>query len=197
MQFGKSLVGAIIGAALGIGLLIVVYLQLGFDKMWMAIPVALLTGLGVRFAVAKSGAASYARGALTVVIALAAYLGGLQVSKSIATQRATRAPKATAHADTEQPAADDQAAANPESEPKASGPDATAPKQAASRPLPHPMDPATHRPNLPNQYPTWDLLALGIAALVAYELGRGSGGIAGSTTTVPNEPVPAGTHPDA
>ena len=46
MQFGKTLVGAIIGAALGIGLLIAVYLLFGIDKMWMAIPVAIVDGLG-------------------------------------------------------------------------------------------------------------------------------------------------------
>src|ERR1043166_9337125 len=69
MQFGKTLVGAIIGGALGIGLLILVYLQFGIDKMWMAIPVAVLTGLGVRMVVATSGHASYLRGAITKAVA--------------------------------------------------------------------------------------------------------------------------------
>ena len=62
MQFGKTLVGAIIGAVLGIGLLIAVYLLAGIDKMWMAIPVAILTGIGVRMVAATSGHASYLRG---------------------------------------------------------------------------------------------------------------------------------------
>ena len=72
MQFGKTLVGAIIGAVLGIGLLIAVYLLAGIDKMWMAIPVAILTGIGVRMVAATSGHASYLRGAITVVLAMAA-----------------------------------------------------------------------------------------------------------------------------
>src|SRR3954468_387163 len=105
MQFGKTLVGAIIGAALGIGLLIAVYLQFGIDKMYMAIPVALLTGLGVRMMVAGTGQASYLRGAITVLIALGAYLGGLQIATAFAHKRASDLSKGTvARADTEQPA---------------------------------------------------------------------------------------------
>src|SRR5215213_2372669 len=88
MQFGKTLVGAIIGAALGIGLLIAVYLAFGIDKMWMAIPVALLTGLGVRMVAATSGHASYLRGAITVLLAMGAYLGGLAVTRAVANHRA-------------------------------------------------------------------------------------------------------------
>ena len=76
MQFGKSLLGAIIGAAVGIGLLLAVYLLLGIDKVWMAIPFAILTGLGVRMFVSTAGHASYVRGAMTMVIALAGYIGG-------------------------------------------------------------------------------------------------------------------------
>src|SRR5215203_6939429 len=88
MQFGKTLVGAIIGAALGIGLLIAVYLLFGIDKMWMAIPVALLTGLGVRMVAATSGHASYLRGAITVLLAMGAYLGGLAITRAVANHRA-------------------------------------------------------------------------------------------------------------
>src|SRR5215213_4358541 len=94
MQFGKTLVGAIIGAALGIGLLIAVYLAFGIDKMWMAIPVALLTGLGVRMVAATSGHASYLRGAITVLLAMGAYLGGLAITRAVANHRAENVSKA-------------------------------------------------------------------------------------------------------
>src|SRR6476661_7126824 len=94
MQLGKTIVGAIIGAVLGIGLLIVVYLFFGVDKMWMAIPVAILTGLGVRMGVATSGHASYLRGAITVVLAMGAYLGGLAVTRAVANHRAAAVSKA-------------------------------------------------------------------------------------------------------
>ena len=38
MQFGKTLVGGIIGAALGIGLLIAVYLMFGIDNEPLRLP---------------------------------------------------------------------------------------------------------------------------------------------------------------
>ncbi len=38
MQLGKSLLGGIIGAAVGIGLLFAVYGLFGLDKYWLAIP---------------------------------------------------------------------------------------------------------------------------------------------------------------
>src|SRR5437764_7857561 len=94
MQFGKTLVGAIIGAALGIGLLLLVYLQFGIDRMWMSIPVAVLTGLGVRTLAAKNGHPSYLRGAITVALAMGAYFGGLKVSQIVATNRATTVARA-------------------------------------------------------------------------------------------------------
>src|SRR4051794_30184809 len=93
MQIGKTLVGAIIGAALGIALLIAVYFAFQIDKMWMAIPVAILTGLGVRMVVATSGHASYLRGALTVVLAMGAYLGGLAITRAVANHRAESVSK--------------------------------------------------------------------------------------------------------
>ncbi len=104
MQFGKTIVGAIIGAILGVGLLVAVYFLFGVDKMWMAIPVALLTGLGVRMAGATSLHASYLRGAITVVLAMGAYLGGLMITRAVANHRATTAPKPTAQAKMAQPA---------------------------------------------------------------------------------------------
>ena len=77
MQFAKSLIGGIIGAAIGIVLLFAIYRF--SDGFWSAVPFAILTGLGVRMAVNTAGHASYARGALTAILALAAYIGGLSL----------------------------------------------------------------------------------------------------------------------
>ena len=55
MQLGKALLGAIIGAALGIGLLLAVYLLFDIDNVWLAIPFALITGLGVRMVAVHDG----------------------------------------------------------------------------------------------------------------------------------------------
>jgi len=187
MQFGKTLVGGIIGAALGIGLLIAVYLMFGIDKMWMAIPVAVLTGLGVRMVAATSGHASYLRGAITVVLAMGAYLGGLAISKAAANHRADAAAKvAPAASHSEEPAdagdAKDQAA--PE----------TKPVEA----MPATPDPSAHRaPASRGPISTWDFLSLAVAALVAYELGRGSGVPKDNMGAGPSEPALGRTHPDA
>jgi len=189
MQFGKTLVGAVIGAALGIGLLVAVYLLFGIDKMWMAIPVAVLTGLGVRMVVATSGHASYLRGAITVLLAMGAYLGGLAITKAVANHRSQTVTKPVAP----------QAAANEPGEPgdaKGEEPAAAAPPVTA--PPITPANPDLRRSAAPPPINTWDFLSLAIAALVAYELGRGTGGVSKETiNAAPVEPVPGGAHPDA
>ncbi len=48
MQLGKAVLGAVVGGAIGIGLLLVLYLTAGLDQVWLAIPFAIITGLGVR-----------------------------------------------------------------------------------------------------------------------------------------------------
>lgn len=188
MQLGKSIVGAVIGAVLGIGLLIAVYLFFGIDKMWMAIPVAILTGLGVRMMAVTSGNASYLRGALTVLLAMGAYLGGLAVTKAVANQRAQRATQAAPAQRSDEPAdggdaKEGQAAA-----------DAKAIEVPVTAPVK--MDPS-RRVSLPTSFSTWDFLSLAVAALVAYELGRGTEAGHKIPADGPSEPVPGGTHPDA
>jgi hypothetical protein len=90
MRLGKALVGGIVGAAIGIALLFAV---IRFsDGFWSAIPFAIITGLGVRMAVGSGGRASYFRGALTAILALAAYIGGLSLVAQVTTARAN-APK--------------------------------------------------------------------------------------------------------
>jgi ABC-type antimicrobial peptide transport system permease subunit len=187
MQVGKTFVGAIIGAALGIGLLIAVYLLFGIDKMWMAIPVALLTGLGVRMVASTSGHASYLRGAITVLLAMGAYLGGLAVTKAVANHRSQTVSK-------QNPA---HVASEP-GEPKAEEPAANAPPVDVAPIAPVKTDSIAHRPAMPQQFSTWDFISLAVAALLAYELGRGTGGVrADAMDAGPSEPVPGTMHPDA
>jgi predicted lipid-binding transport protein (Tim44 family) len=189
MQLGKTIVGAIIGAVLGIGLLIVVYLFFGIDKMWMAIPVAILTGLGVRMMAVTSGNASYMRGALTVLLAMGAYWGGLSITKAVANQRAQKAAQA-APAPRSEEAAD--AGNAKEVQPAADA-------KAIEAPLAAPIktDPS-RRVSLPTSFSTWDFLSLAVAALVAYELGRGTeAGHKLPADEGPTEPVTGSTHPDA
>lgn len=145
--------------------------------------------------VARGGHASYLRGAITVLFALAAYLGGLQISKAIATQRAADVAKAGARAGIEQPAAEPGATKNPEAEPAADGP--AAPNNPPDE-APRSAGEAMSRTVMPRAFSTWDFLSLAVAALLAYELGRGSGGVPANTAgSDPSKSVPAGTHPDA
>ncbi|HEX4414093.1 MAG TPA: hypothetical protein VH107_10730 [Lacipirellulaceae bacterium] len=185
MQFAKSLVGAIIGAAVGIALLFAIYRF--SDGFWSAIPFAILTGLGVRMAVTTGGHPSYARGALTAIIALAAYIGGLSLVAYTATARAN-AP--VAHV----------AAADQSSEGKGDGEnkDADAAASQIAETKTNTMPTEGHRGPIvgPQQFNTWNFVWLGIAAFVAYELGRGSDAATAYSEPAAT-PIAAGAHPDA
>ena len=187
MQLGKALIGAIVGAALGIGLLIAVYILFQIDHVALAIGVALLTGLGVRTLVSTSGHASYTRGALTGILALAAYVGGWLLVAEVAKARAAAAPKRSVIA---APKADDKLA-------DTGAPAGDAPVVEQPRPDERgPSGAAMPKAATPGQNPL-DYVWLAIAALVAYELGRGTGATPVETVEEPISETPAGTHPDA
>jgi hypothetical protein len=182
MQLGKALIGAIIGAALGIGLLIAVYMLFKIDHVALAIGVALLTGLGVRTLVSTSGHASYARGALTGILALAAYVGGWFLVAEVAKARARSAPNSA-------PIAAARQSADNDADPAAAG-EGDAQPVAEVRPVERvPSGAAAPKAGPPGQNPL-DYVWLAIAALVAYELGRGTG-----ATPIETVDEPAG--PDA
>ncbi|HEX3601492.1 MAG TPA: hypothetical protein VHU84_15180, partial [Lacipirellulaceae bacterium] len=127
MQFGKSLLGAILGAAVGIAFLFALYRF--SDGFWSAIPFALITGLGVRMLATTAGHASYARGALTMVLALAAYIGGLSLVAKVATATANAPLKKSATATTAMSA--DKADEDAKDESKESVPTPEMPSQTA------------------------------------------------------------------
>ena len=192
MQFGKSLLGAIVGAAVGVGLLLLVYLTLGLDKSWLSIPFAILTGLGVRMFASTSGHASYVRGAMTMAVALAAYIGGWFLVAKVASAHANSASSRPAAA------AENKAATEPG---EAAGTKDATPKDVEPAPQAHLRggEGAIGRGALPKagqSYSAVDIICLAIAALVAYEMGRGSG-MAPMPTDRPAEPAPAGTQPNA
>jgi hypothetical protein len=187
MQLGKALVGAIIGAALGIGLLIAVYLLFQIDHVALAIGVALLTGLGVRTLVSTTGHASYTRGAVTGILALAAYVGGWLLVAELAKAHAAAAPR--------RPAVAAKVAEKQADEPA----DATDQAPVVEEPQQfdrQPPGPGVPKSAAPGQNPL-DYVWLAIAALVAYELGRGTGAKPVEAAEEPLEDAPAGAHPDA
>jgi hypothetical protein len=170
MQLGKTLLGAIIGGALGIAALIAVQYFTGFDKAWLAILVALLTGLGVRAMVATQGHASYLRGAITGILVLVAYWGGTELYSELVA-RGVLAKKLSIERPVAAGAAEDAAADGPAgdadaapAEPVFERPDLAARGRGA---------PGEWRRNVPGASP-WDYVAMIIAALVGYELGRGT-----------------------
>jgi hypothetical protein len=176
MQLGKALVGAIIGAAIGIAVLIAVQHYGQTDKTWLAIVVALLTGLGVRAMVSTTGHASYVRGALTGVLALAAYYGGTELYSALATRgilaKKLQAPPIAAPETEEGTKAEVDGVEVP-IEPAATEQPAVPPPN---------RDALLQRPAM-QQFSTWDFVWLSIAALLAYELGRGS------ALAAPKQPV--------
>jgi hypothetical protein len=212
MQLGKTLVGAVIGGLVGAAVCVAITKFTGWDKMWLAILVALLTGIGVRLLVDTRGHASYARGALTAILAVGAYFLSFWASTLITTKGAA-AREINAQAGVRQPAdeaADDAAdgdaaddAADGEAAEAADGDTEDAGDEAADDDVPaapattrQRSDPAAGvlRPQRPPERSPWEYIALGVAALIAYQLGRGSEGprtyAADGTAVRDEEPAP-------
>jgi hypothetical protein len=197
MQLGKSLVGAIIGGLVGAALCVaIVKLSGGWDKMWLAIPVALLTGLGVRWMANTKGHPSYARGALTAIIAVGAYFLSFWITTLVMTQGAAAMPTTglTAARPADNGAADDANAADTATEMAADETPAAPTRSADTQEGGSPAASLARSPRQ-QQWSLWDIAALVLAALVAYQLGRGSDGprttVAGSTVVRDDEPAPA------
>jgi hypothetical protein len=174
MQLGRAIIGAIIGGAIGVAILIAIQAT-GYDQTWLAIIVALLTGLGVRAMTSTKGHASYLRGALTAILALAAFFGGTLLFSEMATRgmfarEMTVAPK-VAIEDEDVDVVDDD------------GDVGVVEERLETRP-PLAVDANARQPRAAQPASPWDFVWLTIAALVAYELGRGT-----SAPARPAEPV--------
>src|SRR5262245_12435410 len=167
MQLGKSLVGAIIGAAVGIALLIAVTHFKQLDQTWLSIVVAILVGLGVRAMVSTTGHASYLRGALTGILALAAYFGGMQLYSQLA-QRGILAKKLPAPP-VAAPEVEGEGAATTEAEVDGVPVPVEPVADAAPAARPQLVDMQKGGPAQPGS--PWDYVWLTVAALIAYELG--------------------------
>lgn len=198
MHFKSALLGAVVGGAVGIGVLIAAYFLFGADHMALAVVVAILTGMGVRMCVATKGHASYARGALTALLALIAFMGGKFLVAEIASRQATvsviNAPKNPTPPPRASDASEQEASTEEEAE---STEDATGAEEQLRR------DPALagrapafgeipRGPRLNDTLSTGDFLWLFAAALIAYELGRGSGMAPPAVAATP-EPTPTPT----
>jgi hypothetical protein len=198
MQLARALVGAVIGAILGLVVLFGVNFLFGIDDVWMTIPVALLVGAGVWLMAFKWGHGSHSavRGALTAVLALATYWGGQYVSAAISTQLAKR-PQPLPTPEAKQNDGDEDDKGDKEEEPKAA--EATPAPMDRPEPTRRPTVATTPKAAAPVQNP-WDYAWLGIAALLAYVLGSSGAGTA--PVVAPDDEAlstaaPTGAHPDA
>ncbi|MEO1495666.1 MAG: hypothetical protein AAFV43_00790 [Planctomycetota bacterium] len=82
MQATRTLIGALVGLALGIALLIVFNVNLRLDAWWTFIPVGLVIGLSMRM-LASTGNASYLRGGVAALLTGVAATLGPMVSAAI------------------------------------------------------------------------------------------------------------------
>jgi hypothetical protein len=192
MQLGKSLVGALVGGAVGIAALIGIHMLTGWDKAWLAILVALITGVGVRWAVNTSGHASYARGALTALVAILAFLAWYPIQAQLTVRGALAKPilpnrAAATDAEPANTVEADETAESADADGNDDAADSTetaaADTEAADPAADAAVQPADEAPNVvpgglarprAQQFSTWDFVWLCVAGLIAYELGRGT-----------------------
>jgi hypothetical protein len=210
MQLGKSLVGALVGGAVGIAALICIHMLTFWDKYWLAILVAIFTGVGVRMAANTSGHASYARGALTALVAILAFLAWFPIQTQLTVRGALakpilpiRAPAEAAPADTDE--ADETAElADADGQDDAAESEETegADTEAATPAADAAAQPKDEAPNVApgglakqraQQFSTWDLVWLCVAGLIAYELGRGTAPAATGAIGSPDDGPPPST----
>jgi hypothetical protein len=168
----RSLIGGIIAAmAAAVAWLVLEHLtkqELG----WLTIAVGLITGCGVRFASGSSSGESYARGALAAVLALAAIVGGRQGYSKVMEQFINV------------PAADMQVIATEVETVKNVEADSTISNRNQEKKPTIDLDRLAgtgkslkmmSTKDAAKQISTFDIACLGIAALSAYVVGKGSG----------------------
>jgi hypothetical protein len=186
--WGPTLIGGIVGAAIGVGLHLALEVGANYEAPWFAVITGLMTGIGVRQAT-KSHAhdVSYARGAMASIIALAAIVlsyPAISWALDMKSKAASKDSKKeqTAQVKTESGAgdsADDAATDAAPAEAADAAPAGAAPAGRIGAP----------KKTLSAQLKDFNLkqyLLMALGALVAYPLGRGS---EASTRPPGEEPV--------
>jgi hypothetical protein len=164
MHLGKALIGALIGSVVGVGVLIGIHLLTGVEQGWLAVLVALMTGLGVRLMVSTKGHASIVRGALTCALALLTYLLGTVLAAKVLEERSKAEIKPASSSTAKQETRDVVAGEDRQER---------QPIDLTGRPVDYGDQARLAVKDRPLS--KMDLIWLAVAALVAYELGRGVG----------------------
>lgn len=186
MGIGPTLLGGIVGSAVGVGLHALLetgMLGKPIEAAWFAIVIGLLTGIGVRQANRQHLERSYLRGGVSAIIALTAICASTYLIAEIMKKRdvtagsrvATASTAATAkETDDDQPAESSSAEAPPVNPPDRIEDAALAGPGGAS--------------GRGGDFNPWQFVFMALGALVAYEFGRGA-----STTPIdPAESPPQG-----
>ncbi len=168
----SAVVGGVIGAAVGVGLHALLETRVLMSPggaAWFAIAIGLLTGIGVRMATGRHLERSYARGAISGLIALGAIVASSFVIQEIMKRRevAVKSDPAPVAAAKDDAAADEAEDADAEAveEPE----EAPAPRAVAS---PVGMGVGAPKAGATDVNP-WHFVFMALGGLVAYELGRG------------------------
>lgn len=195
MGVGPTLLGGVVGAAVGVGLHTL--LETGLlgkpvEASWFAVIIGLLTGVGVRQANRLHMERSYLRGAISGIVALAAIYGSTVIIAEIMKKRdvsIAAKPAAAAvdeEAEGEGEAADGAAAAG--DEPAEETADSSQNSGLAGM--------GTMQTRASDLNP-WQFVWMALGALVAYEFGRGAGApkVAAPADATPPEGLGRATDP--
>lgn len=184
MRFGPTIVGGLVGAAIGVALHLALEVFGGIEAPWFAIIIGLLTGLFVRkFDKSCAGHVSYVRGALAGLIAMGAIVGSSYLLLAVL---ANSARVAGAQVVTEE----SEAAG-------VQGSDGTAVEVAEVEEI-APVIPTRTRPargggRIPrgSEFSIMQFAFIAVGIFIAYELGRGTGRAPAPPQASAESPPPA------
>ncbi|HMP04934.1 MAG TPA: hypothetical protein PJ982_01180 [Lacipirellulaceae bacterium] len=187
MSLGPTLVGGVVGAAVGMGLHLLVEVVTGFEAPWFAIIIGLMTGLGVHQAnKSLAGNVSYLRGAVTAAIALAAIVGSTPLISKVVSRRDVGAVGQAASADGARSVVDDAAAGD------ASAAGAAVDLAEQQRDAPAILTGDGKAPRVPGQFNVLQFIYMAVGTFIAYEFGRGAEKRVAAEPAPPvEEPLPA------
>jgi hypothetical protein len=182
----RVLLGGLVGAAASAAAWFFMEYATGQEFGWLAIAVGLITGLCVNAAAGAGAPASYGRAAFAVALTLLAMVGGRAVYAKVmqnVSQVTTIRPAENANLPQEVPAQDPQGEADEQT--PVGEEQAVRPRQgiAAGDGMMRFQNPKV------NSMSELDMLWMGLAALVAYFTGKGSG----KAGPIAMEPTPEGT----
>ena len=201
MNPGKTLVGGVIGAAVAIGVYVLLKTQMHMDAVWFPVVIGILTGLGVRQAEGSAKGVSYLRGAVSGIIAAGAILAAEEVVKFVLTKDTAGATvPQVAVADT----GDDEEGEDADVEVADDADDAEAPEVPEDKTaITGGLGGEVGAANQNKRDDIWPFLFMAVGIFLAYELARGSASpttadadAGGESSEPPPESEPAGEQGD-